>query len=97
MLKLSYYQKKDKPTPLDCVEDKKYPKKVLETIHAIEMHMALSCLQWELHKVFPFVLLEKSVPIKTALSANTFPRKDIGSHPYALFPKTFFTGFRTKA
>lgn len=43
MSKLSYYQKKDKPTPLNCMEEK-YTKKVLEAIHTIEMYMALSCI-----------------------------------------------------
>ena len=43
MPKLSYYQKKDTPAPLDLVEEKSRGK-VLSAIQAIEMHMALSCI-----------------------------------------------------
>ena len=44
MPKLSYYQKKGDPTPLERVEDEKSRKKILEAIRATEMHMALSCI-----------------------------------------------------
>ena len=44
MPKLSYYQKKVDPAPLECVESEKSRRKVLETVRAIEMHMALSCI-----------------------------------------------------
>lgn len=44
MPKLSYYQKKSDPAPMELVESEKSRKKVLETIRAIEMHMALSCI-----------------------------------------------------
>ena len=44
MPKLSYYQKKGEPSPLERVEDEKSRKKVLETVRAIEMHMVLSCI-----------------------------------------------------
>ncbi|MBS6183388.1 MAG: transposase, partial [Erysipelotrichaceae bacterium] len=44
MPKLNYYQKKNAPTPLECVEAEKSRKKVLEAIRAIEMHMTLSCI-----------------------------------------------------
>ena len=44
MPKLSYYQKKGDPTPLERVEDEKSRKKVLEAVRATEMHMALSCI-----------------------------------------------------
>ncbi len=44
MPKLSYYQKKGEPTPLERVEDEKSQEKVLETVRAIEIHVALSCI-----------------------------------------------------
>ncbi len=44
MPKLSHYQKKGDPTPLERVEDEKSRKKVLEAVRATEMHMALSCI-----------------------------------------------------
>lgn len=44
MPKLSYYQKKGEPTPLERVKDEKAPKKILEAVRAIEMHMVLSCI-----------------------------------------------------
>ena len=44
MPKLSYYQKKDDPTPMERVEGEKSRKKVLEAVRAIETHMELSCI-----------------------------------------------------
>lgn len=44
MPKLSYYQKKGEPTPMEHVEDEKAREKVLKAVRAIEMHMALSCI-----------------------------------------------------
>ena len=44
MPRLNYYQKKGEPTPLERVESEESRKKVLETVRAIEMHMALSCI-----------------------------------------------------
>ena len=44
MPKLSYYQKKGEPTPMERVEGEKPRQKVLEAVRAIEMHMALSCI-----------------------------------------------------
>ena len=44
MPKLSYYQKKGEPTPLERVKDEKSREKILEAVRAIEMHMALSCI-----------------------------------------------------
>ncbi len=44
MPKLSYWQKKGEPTPLERVEGEKARRKVLEAVRAIEMHMALSCI-----------------------------------------------------
>lgn len=44
MPKLSYYQKKSEPAPMELVESEKSRKKVLEAVRAIEMHMALSCI-----------------------------------------------------
>ena len=44
MPKISYYQKKGKPTPMELVAGEKPRKKVLEAVCAIEMHMALSCI-----------------------------------------------------
>lgn len=43
MPKLSYYLKKGLPTPLECVEQENARKKILETVRAIEMHVAVSC------------------------------------------------------
>ena len=42
MPKLSYYQKKGEPAPMEQVEGEKPRRKVLEAVRAIEMHMALS-------------------------------------------------------
>ena len=42
--KLSYYQKKGEPAPMERVEGEKPRQKVLEAVRAIEMHMALSCI-----------------------------------------------------
>ncbi len=44
MPKLSYYQKKGEPAPLEHVEDERARGKILEAVRAIEMHMALSCI-----------------------------------------------------
>ena len=44
MPKLSFYQKKREPIPLERVESEEARKKILETVRAIEMHMALSCI-----------------------------------------------------
>lgn len=44
MPKLSYYQKKGEPAPMEHVEGEKPRRKVLEAVRAIEMHMALSCI-----------------------------------------------------
>lgn len=44
MPKLSYYQKKGEPTPLEQVETEKARKKILEAVRATEMHMQLSCI-----------------------------------------------------
>lgn len=44
MPKLSYYQKRSDPAPMELVKDEKSRKKILEAVRAIEMHMALSCI-----------------------------------------------------
>ncbi|MEH2929272.1 transposase [Candidatus Ventrimonas sp. KK005] len=44
MPKISYYQKKGEPTPMELVAGEKPRKKVLEAVRAIEMHMVLSCI-----------------------------------------------------
>ena len=44
MPKLSYYQKKGEPTPMEQVEGEEPCQKVLEAVRAIEVHMALSCI-----------------------------------------------------
>ena len=44
MPKISYYQKKGEPAPLERVKDKRSREKILETVRAIEMHMVLSCI-----------------------------------------------------
>ncbi len=48
MQKLNCYQKKGETTLLERVEDEKSKEKILETVHAIEMHMALSCIAMEI-------------------------------------------------
>lgn len=44
MPKLDYYRKKSEAEPLKKVIDETARKKILETVKAIEMHMALSCI-----------------------------------------------------
>ncbi len=44
MPKISYYQKKGEPAPMELVAGEKPRKKVLEAVRAIEMHMVLSCI-----------------------------------------------------
>ena len=44
MPKLSYYQKKSDPAPMELVKGENARKKVLEAVRAIEMHVALSCI-----------------------------------------------------
>lgn len=44
MPKLNYYRKQDEAEPLEKVTDETARKKILETVKAIEMHMALSCI-----------------------------------------------------
>ena len=44
MPKISDYQKKEEPAPIELVIGEKPRKKVLETVRAIEMHMLLSCI-----------------------------------------------------
>jgi len=44
MPKLSYYQKKSDPAPMELVKGENARKKVLEAVRTIEMHVALSCI-----------------------------------------------------
>lgn len=44
MPKLNYYRKQDEAEPLEKVTDENTRKKILETVKAIEMHIALSCI-----------------------------------------------------
>lgn len=44
MPKLSYYQKKGEPSPLEQVEDAKGRRNILKAVRATQMHMALSCI-----------------------------------------------------
>lgn len=44
MPKLNYYRKQNEAEPLEKVTDETDRKKILETVKAIEMHMALSCI-----------------------------------------------------
>ena len=44
MPKISYYQKKGEPAPMELVAGEKPRKKVLEAVRAMEMHMILSCI-----------------------------------------------------
>lgn len=44
MPRLDYYRKKTEPSPLEQVENDHARMKILQTVRAIEMHMALSCI-----------------------------------------------------
>ena len=44
MPKLSYYQKKEEPSPLEQVVEVKKRNNILKTVRAIEVHMVLSCV-----------------------------------------------------
>lgn len=44
MPKLSYYQKKEEPSPLEQVKDAKDRRNILKAVRATQMHMALSCI-----------------------------------------------------
>ncbi len=44
MPKLSHYQKKSDPCPLERVVEEHARKKILEAVRAIEIHMQLSCI-----------------------------------------------------
>ena len=44
MPRLDYYRKKTEPSPLEQVEDDDARIKIIQTVRAIEMHMALSCI-----------------------------------------------------
>lgn len=44
MPRLDYYRKKTEPSPLEQVESDRARIKIVQTVQAIEMHMALSCI-----------------------------------------------------
>ena len=44
MPKLSYYQKKEEPGPLEEVVEEKERSNILKTVRAIEVYMVLSCM-----------------------------------------------------
>ena len=62
MPKLSYYQKKKEPSPLERVENEKSRRKVWEAVRAIELHMTLSCIAMGYCRAFPSVFPGSSAP-----------------------------------
>lgn len=52
MPKLDYYRKQGEAEPLEKVTDETARKKILETVIAIEMHMALSCIAAGIVQIF---------------------------------------------
>ena len=92
MPKLSYYQKKDKPTPLDCMEDKKYPKKVLEAIHAIEMHMALSCIAMGIAQSISICFIGKVSSNQNRSISEHLPKEGYRKSPLCTISKNIFYG-----
>lgn len=59
MPKLNYYQKKEERSALECVEGEKSQQKVLATVRAIEMHMALSCIAMGILQSISMLYIEK--------------------------------------
>ena len=62
MPRLNHYQKKDEPSPLEQVKTESSRKKVLETVRAIEMHMALSCTAMGILQILSIRFMGKVSP-----------------------------------
>ena len=62
MPKLSHYQKKEEPSPLEQVKTESSRKKVLKTVRAIEMHMALSCIAMGILQTLSLCFMGKASP-----------------------------------
>ncbi len=62
MPKLSHYQKKDEPSPLEQVKTESSRKKALEIVRAIEMHMALSCVAMGILQILSLRFMGKVSP-----------------------------------
>lgn len=62
MAKISYYQKKGEPTPMELVADEKPCKKVLKAVRAIEMHMVLSYIAIGILQILSICFIRKMNP-----------------------------------
>lgn len=82
--------------PLEFVEEK-CREKVLATIHAIEMHMALFCIAMGILQSIIDLFYGEGEFQPAPLPENTFKGKSIRSHSHALSVETFFPPFRSKA
>ncbi len=54
MPKLNYYEKKEETTPLEKVTNPTAQKRILETVRAIEMHLAISCIAMGMIQILLF-------------------------------------------
>ena len=96
MPKLSYYQKKGEPTPLEHVKNEKSRKKVLETVCAIEMHMALSCIAIGILQAFPFVLSGRSIPT-SSVTKGPLRKEESRKRPLCIIFGNIFSAFWVKS
>lgn len=90
MPKLSYYQKKGDSTPMERVEDETFRKKILETVCATEMHMALSCIAMGCCRAVPFIILERSVLIRSVTRGHLPKGRVLEATLMHYFRKHFF-------
>lgn len=98
--RLSYYQKKGNPTPLARVESEESRKKVLETVRAIEMHMALSCIAMGILQSLSIRLIGKasSGQLRYQRTPSKGRVSEAAIMPEAsLFTKIFFPPYKPKA
>ena len=64
MPKLSYYQKKEDPGPLEEVVEEKERSNILKTVRAIEVHMVLSCVAMGILQSLSILMPEEISPDK---------------------------------
>ena len=62
MPKLSYYQKKEEPGPLEKVVEEKERSNILKTVRAIEVHMVLSCVAMGILQSLSILMPEEISP-----------------------------------
>lgn len=62
MPKLSYYQKKEEPGPLEEVVEEKERSNILKTVRAIEVHMVLSCVAMGILQSLSILMPEEISP-----------------------------------